>query len=175
MPRAWLLGQDDDPLYGLAAGVLDPAHVCLIGVRSFEPEEKERLDRLGVRIFYMSEIKNRGIDAVFADALAIATSGTSAFGISVDLDAVSPDEAPGVGTPVAGGLVSAQLVRSLQAIGGKPNLAAVELVEYCPRLDRDGRSARVAIDVLAAALCGQSGGPGDQPEVFADPVEGQHP
>lgn len=171
MPLAWLLGQDDDPLYGLAAGVVAPEHVSLVGVRSYEPEEKQRLDRLGVRVFYMEDIRRRGIDAVFDDALAIATRGTAAFGISVDLDAVSPDEAPGVGTPVADGLSSAALVRVLQRIGGKPNLAAVELVEYCPRLDRDGRSARVAIDVLAAALCG----PGDQPKVVAESIERQHP
>src|SRR5690349_2824417 len=53
MPLAWLLGQDDDPLYGLTSRVLDPAHVCLVGVRSFEPEEKVRLEGLGVRIIYM--------------------------------------------------------------------------------------------------------------------------
>jgi arginase len=154
MPLAWLLGQDDDPLYGLATGVIEPEHVSLVGVRSFEPEERERLERLGVRIFYMDEVKNRGLDAVLADALAIAQRGTAAFGISVDLDAVSPDEAPGVGTPVPGGLSAAELIRAVEAIGGRSNLAAVELVEYSPRLDPTGRSARVAIGILRAALCG---------------------
>ena len=63
------------------------------------------------------------------------------------------------------------LTRALSGIGGKPNLAAVELVEYCPRLDRDGRSARVAIEVLVAALCG----PKDQAKIVAHSIEGQHP
>src|SRR3989454_6318002 len=63
MPLAWLLGQDDDPLYGLASGVLDPRHVCLIGVRSFEPEEDERLARLGVRGFMIDEGRGPGLDA----------------------------------------------------------------------------------------------------------------
>src|SRR3954467_14218775 len=104
MPLAWLLGQDDDPLYGLATGVLDPRHVCLVGVRSYEPEEDERLARLGVRVFMVHEVVSRGMDTVFAEALAIANAGTAAFGVSIDLDVVNPEEAPGVGTPVAGGL-----------------------------------------------------------------------
>jgi arginase len=154
MPLAWLLGQDDDPLYGLATGVIEPQHVALVGVRSFEPEERERLERLGVRIFYMEEVQARGIDTVLAEALAIARQGTAAFGISVDLDAVTPDDAPGVGTPVPGGIPGVDLARALQTIGGRSDLAAVELVEYSPRLDPTGRSARVAIEILKAALCG---------------------
>src|SRR6266446_9193592 len=73
MPLAWLLGQDDDPLYGLATGVIDPRHVALIGVRSFEPEERVRLDHLGVRVIYMDEIRTRGIAAVLDEAVGIAT------------------------------------------------------------------------------------------------------
>jgi arginase len=163
MPLAWLLGQDDDPLYGLATGVIEPQHVALVGVRSFEPEERERLERLGVRIFYMEEVTKRGLDAVFADALAIATGGTSAFGITVDLDVVSPEEAPGVGTPVPGGVSGADLTRALQRIGGRSDLAAVELVEYSPRRDPSGRSARLAIELLRAVLCGTR----HQPDVSA--------
>ena len=167
MPLAWLLGQDDDPLYGLAAGVVDPRRVSLIGVRSFEPEEEQRLDRLGVRVFHIDEVRNRGLDAVFTDALAIATAGTAGFGISIDLDVVTPEEAPGVGTPAPGGITGPQLARALGRIGGRPDLLAVELVEYLPRLDPDGRSARVAIDALAAALCG----PGEQAQVLANAVQ----
>ena len=171
MPLAWLLGQDDDPLYGLAAGVLAPEHVCLVGVRSFEPEEDARLRRLGVRVMFMDEVRRRGLDAVIGEALAIATAGTGAFGVSIDLDVVNPDEAPHVGTPVAGGLGSAALARALAPLAAQPRLAAVELVEYSPRLDRDGRTARVALDLLVAALCG----PRDDAQVPAEAVEGQDP
>ena len=154
MPLAWLLGQDDDPLYGLGAGVLKPQHVCLVGVRSYEPEEDERLRRLGVRVVFMDEVRARGIDAVLDEALDIATAGTSGFGVSIDLDVVTPEEAPNVGTPVAGGVTSAELARALEPIAGRPALAAIELVEYSPRLDRDGVTGRVALDLLSAALCG---------------------
>ena len=170
MPLAWLLGQADDALYGLTTGVVDPGHVALIGVRSYEPEEKERLDRLGVRVFHIEEVRGRGLDTVFAEALGIATRGTAAFGISIDLDAVTPEEAPGVGTPVPDGIVAAELERVLRTVGGRSELAGIELVEYLPRLDPDGRSARVAIDLLLAALCGRPhgrGGARDDPQVVA--------
>jgi arginase len=170
MPLAWLLGQDDDPLYGLASGVVQPGKVSLVGVRSYEPEEEERLRRLGVRVFMMDEIERRGLDDVFVEALAIATTGTAAFGISIDLDAVTPEDAPGVATPVAGGIPAAVLARALAGIGGRDTLAAVELVEYSPRADRDARAARAAIDILQNALCGA----GDDAQVVADAVQRQH-
>jgi arginase len=163
MPLAWLLGQADDALYGLTTGVVDPDHVALIGVRSYEPEEKQRLDRLGVRVFHIEEVRSRGLDTVFAEALTIATHGTAAFGISIDLDAVTPEEAPGVGTPVPDGIAGVELARVLQTIAGRPELAGIELVEYLPRLDPDGRSARVAIDLLLSALCGAR----EDPQVLA--------
>ena len=163
MPLAWLLGEDDDPLYGLATGVIEPRHVALLGVRSFEPEERVRLEHLGVRVVYMEEIRKRGIAAVLDEALAIVTRGTAAFGISIDLDVVTPDEAPGVGTPVPDGVSGAELSRALERLGGRPDLAAVELVEYSPRLDPTGRTGRVAVEILRAALCGTR----QQPKVVA--------
>ena len=171
MPLAWLLGEDDDPLYGLTSGVLDPKHVSLIGVRSYEPEEAERLERLGVRVFMIDEVSKRGLPAVLDDAIAIATAGTAAFGISIDLDVVTPEEAPGVGTPVAGGVTGAALAQALERICGRADLAAIELVEYCPRLDADGCSAAVAVELLAAVLCR----PGEDSKVLAEAVHGDHP
>ncbi|HWA39847.1 MAG TPA: arginase [Burkholderiales bacterium] len=168
MPLAWLLGEDDDPLYGLSAGVLDPRHVALVGVRSFEPEEDERLRRLGVRVFMMEEVRRRGIEACTAEALAIAARGTDAIGVSIDLDVVTPEEAPGVGTPVASGVGAAELARALVRIADCGHLAAIELVEYSPALDADGASAAVALDLLAAALCGRAR---ENAQVLADPVE----
>jgi arginase len=167
MPLAWLLGQNDDPLYGLASGVVEPQHVCLIGVRSYEREEKARLQSLGVRVIHMSEVVERGVDAAIEEAIGIASRGTDAYGVSIDLDVIMPEDAPGVGTPVAGGIAGRDLVRALARVGGGVRLAAVELVEYLPRLDRDGCSARVAVDLLAAALCG----PRQDTKVLADAID----
>jgi arginase len=167
MPLAWLLGEHDDPLYGLSTVVVEPGNVCVVGVRSFEPEEDARLKRLGVRVIMMEEVLRRGIDAALDAALEIASRGTSAYGISIDLDAVSPEDAPAVATPVPGGLRASELVRGLEQIGGRNSLAAVELVEYSPRADHDGRTAAIAIDLLAAALCG----PREQAQVVPYPLE----
>jgi arginase len=165
MPLAWLMGEDDDPLYGLGAGVVDPRHVALVGVRSYEPEEDARLARLGVRVFMTEEVRRRGLAEVLEEALAIATDGTTQFGVSIDLDVVSPLEVPAVGTPAADGLSGRELALGLERVAGHASLAALELVEYSPRLDRDGSSAAVALDLLAAALCGSRGRPGEDAQV----------
>jgi arginase len=171
MPLAWLLGQDDDPLYGLASGVVSPEHVSLIGVRSYESEEAERLSRLGVRVFHMDEVRSRGLEVVFDEALEIATLGTEAFGVSIDLDALTPEEAPGVAVPAQGGLSGSELAGALRRIGDEERLAAIELVEYCPRFDHDGRTAKVAIEILAAALCG----PREDSQIRAQALDRERP
>jgi arginase len=168
MPLAWLLGEDDDALYGLASGVVEPRHVCIVGVRSFEPEEAARLDKLGVRVFRMEEIARRGLAAVFHEALAIVTRGTASFGVSLDLDVISAQEVPHVGTPVADGLSSVELAQALRGIAPREKLAAFELVEYSPRLDREGKSARIAVELAVAALCGESGGTREDAQIVAD-------
>jgi arginase len=118
-------------------------------------------------VIFMDEVRSRGIDAVLDEALDIATAGTSGFGVSIDLDVVTPEEAPNVGTPVAGGVTSAGLARALLEVAGRPALAAIELVEYSPRLDRDGLTGRVAIELLGAALCG----PRQDAQVLAEAVQ----
>src|SRR2546428_12276214 len=95
MPLAWLLGEDDDPLYGLATGVIEPRHVALIGVRSFEPEEQVRLDHLGVRVLYMDEIRTRGIAAGADGGVPPANRGPPGLGLSNRPRAVAHPQAPG--------------------------------------------------------------------------------
>lgn len=175
MPLAWLMGEDDDPLCGLGTGVVDPRHVALVGVRSYEPEEDARLARLGVRVFMGEEVRRRGLPEVLAEALAIATDGTAQFGVSIDLDVVSPLEAPAVGTPAADGLPARELARGLERLAGHAGLAALELVEYSPRLDPDGSSAAVALDLLAAALCGRRGRAGEDAQPLADAPQRHDP
>jgi arginase len=136
-------------------------------VRSVEQEEKQRLEELGVRVIHMSEVRRRGVDAAIEEAIGIASRGTAAYGISIDLDVISPEDAPGVGTPVAGGINGRELAQALRRIGGGAGLAALELVEYLPRLDRDGCSAAIAVELIAAALCG----PRQDAQVLAHALE----
>jgi len=146
MPLACLLGQGEATLtaIGGAEVKLRPEHVCLIGVRSYEAGEAALLRRLGVRVFDMAEVRQRGLAKVFDEALAIVRHGTAGFGVSVDLDALDPDEEPGVGTPVPGGLYRAELVAVLSHLRGEPAFVAMEIVEYNPRRDRRHATAEAA-------------------------------
>jgi arginase len=146
MPLAVLLGHGAAALTAIdgAEAKLRPEHVCLIGVRSYEAGEAALLHRLGVRVFAMTEIHQRGLAAVFDEALAIVRRGTAGFGVSIDLDALDPEEEPGVGTPVPGGLRRAELAAALGHLRDDPAFVAMEIVEYNPRRDRGHATADAA-------------------------------
>ncbi len=150
MPLAALLGFGEDALTrcgGDGPKVL-PQNLCIVGARSFEPEEVHFLTELGVRIYYMDEVRRRGIAAVLGDALELVQAETAGFGISFDIDAVDPLEAPGVGTPAVRGISAAALREALRNIGNHPNLAGIEVSEYNPGRDRDGKTALLVMEVL---------------------------
>jgi arginase len=158
MPLAALLGHGAsrqlaaDVAEILHEGQLAPRHICLVGVRSHEPEEEELLKRLGVRIVHMEEVDARGLEAVMREAVDIARSETAGYGITLDLDAMDPADAPGVGTPVRGGIAATALVDALAGCAGDPSLVAFEVVEYNPHRDIERRTAQVVEDLIAAVL-----------------------
>ena len=152
MSAAVLLCHGAPEFLAVGGGALRPEHLCYIGVRSYEAAEWVLLRRLGVRIFYMEEVRERGLSAVMADALAIVTRGTRGFGLTVDLDGFDPVDVPGVGLPVAGGLRGAEAAAVLHGIARDPRLRALEIVEYAPALDHDERTARLVLTLLASAL-----------------------
>lgn len=151
MPLAALLGHGAPELVNIAgfSPKIRPENTCLIGVRSFESGEANLLRRLGVRVFFIAEVKQRGIDAIMAEALIIALKGTAGFGVSIDLDAFSPSESPGVGTPVKKGLHRQELDRAMQGIIlHHPRLTALELAEYNPQRDQHQHGLRLAAGLL---------------------------
>lgn len=152
MPLASLLGFGA-PMFtniGFASPKVLPGNVCLIGVRSYEPEESELLRELGVKVFSMGEIKKCGLTAVFSQAVDIAGSNTAGFGISIDLDVIDPGQVPGVGSPVANGLKHRALVECLTKISRQHGWLGMEIAEFNPSLDRDSVTARVVTDLLQA-------------------------
>ncbi len=167
MPLAALLGHCDQALAGLEDGVLSPRHVCLVGVRSYEAAESELLERMGVRVLGIEEVLRRGLERVLEDAIAIANDGSAGFGATLDLDALDPREAPAVATPSSLGLWGDEMVQALARIGGDPRFIGFELAEYCPRLDRDGRTERLILRMLVAAL----GGTAEDAEVVPDSLQ----
>lgn len=156
MPLACLLGHGIEALTHLvgAAPKLLPEHVCLLGVRSFESGEVALLSRLGVRVIFMEEIARRGFATVWREALDHVTRDTAAYGITIDLDAVDPSDAPGVGSPVPGGIGGDELVRALTDVQNDMRLVALEIAEYNP--DRD--QARTTLTLLRRMLCAAGAG-----------------
>jgi arginase len=152
MPLACLLGHGETALTGIDGpeAKLRPEHVCLIGVRSCEAGEAALLHRLGVRVFGMDEIRRRGLAEVFDEALAIVRQGTAGFGVSVDLDALDPEEEPGVGSPVPGGLHRDELAAALSRLRSDPAFVAMEIAEYNPRRDRRHATADAAGALVGA-------------------------
>ncbi|MGZ9067678.1 MAG: arginase [Burkholderiales bacterium] len=156
MPVATLLGLGYPELTRIAEGVrLDPKCVCLYGVRSFERGEAELLAQLGVRVFFMSEIAERGVGLTLREAMEIVARASGGFGITLDLDAIDPIDAPGVGSPAAGGLRSGELIAALAQHGAHRDLVGIEIVEYNPFQDRDAATAGIICDALDAMLIGQ--------------------
>jgi arginase len=152
MPLACLLGRGDRRLIGigLRQGQLDAAHVVVLGARSFEPEEADFLQRAGIRVIDEGEIAARGLAACLAEAAAIVAAAPAGFGITLDLDALDPATAPGVGSPEPDGLPLRDLLAGLAAMAVQPGLRAFEVAEYNPDRDSHGLTAR-----LMAALIGE--------------------
>lgn len=143
MPLAELLGAGDGP------ASLSPAHVALVGVRSFETEEAALLARLGVRVYMQDEVERRGLAAVVGESLE-RVARAAAFGVTLDIDALDPLDAPATSTRVARGLRADELHATLAPAIDHPRLVAAEIVEYNPLLDRDGATARLVQDFAVA-------------------------
>jgi arginase len=157
MPLACLLGYGDDRLTKIATDrpKLLPQDVCLIGTRSFESGEAALLKELGIRIYFMDEVQRRGMKTVFAEAHRLVCAGTAGYGISLDLDALDPLDAPGVGTPVPGGLLNENIINALHTAHGDKKLLALEIVEYNPYLDKHFVTAQAIHDFYQSLILRQ--------------------
>jgi arginase len=124
---------------------------ALVGIRSLDPGERELIGVLQVRVFTMTEIDRRGVEAVLTDALAYL-DGESFLHVSLDLDAVDPMFAPGVGTPVPGGLSYREAHLACELIAETNRLDSIDVVEVNPILDRENDTGRLAVDLVGSVL-----------------------
>jgi len=154
MPLAVLLGHGDPSLthIGGSQPKISPQNLVLMGVRSYEVGEEAFLASQGVRVMLMSEIQERGFQACFREAIAVVTRDTAGFGLSIDLDAFDPIEAPGVTTPCSLGLRASEVIPVLQQIVGHPLLAGLEFAEFCPPLDSAQGSTFVLLKNLLSVF-----------------------
>lgn len=155
MSLAALVGRGDERLtrlMGDAAPVVDPRNVCVLGARSIDGPEKEVVREAGIRVFTMTEVDERGIGDCMDEALERLTDGTDGFHVSYDLDGLDPMVAPGVGTPVRGGLTYREAHLVCEKIARAGSMVSLEMVEVNPVLDIRNGTARVAVDLIASAL-----------------------
>ncbi len=127
-------------------------NVCVIGARDIDPAERELVRESGIRVFTMTEVDERGIAACMDEALERLTDGTAGFHLSFDLDGLDPMIAPGVGTPVAGGLTYREGHLVCEKVARSDALVSLELVELNPVLDQSNQSGRLGVELLASAL-----------------------
>ncbi|KAH7696934.1 Protein T21F4.1 b [Aphelenchoides avenae] len=153
MPLAHLLGHGDSRLaniFGYAPKVR-PEHVAILGARCYEEEERELLEKLKVRIFFMDEIIRHGLHATLNEGLAIVQNGTRRFGMSIDLDGFRHQDAPAVGTPALGGIVAEDFLHAIQD-ANLSKLVATEIAEFLPALDNEERDSERLIVKLIEAI-----------------------
>jgi arginase len=154
MPLAALLGPEPAALAqigGMSPTVL-PEHTVLIGVRNLDEREKSAVRASGVHVFTMKDVDRQGIAAVMEQAIAHASRGTAGLHVSFDLDVCDPTIAPGVGTPVKGGLDYREAHMAMEMIADANALLALDLVEVNPVLDIQNATAVLGAELASSAL-----------------------
>jgi arginase len=124
----------------------------LIGVRNLDAAEKTQVRDAGVHVFTMKDVDKLGIAKVMDRAIAIATAGTIGVHVSFDLDVCDPSVAPGVGTPVRGGLSYREAHLAMELIAESGLASSLDVVEVNPILDRENETAQLAVELVASAL-----------------------
>ena len=154
MPLAVLLGLGARELVevaGFSPKVL-PQHTVIIGARSVDPGERETIKALGVRVFTMSELDERGMADVIEEASKIASRDTAGFHVTMDMDFLDPFYAPGVGTPERGGATYREAHLAMEKLSASGRVLSVEVTEVNPLFDTANQTAQLAVELILSAL-----------------------
>ena len=154
MPLACIIGLGPRELTHLAEGapMVDPSNVAIVGLRSVDEIERQNVRGAGVHPFTMRDIDERGLRSVMQEAIEHATRGTGGFHLSFDMDAVDPSEAPGVGTPVRGGITYREAHLAMETVCDSSRMVSMELVEVNPVIDEVNRTALLGVELIMSAL-----------------------
>jgi arginase len=154
MPLACCIGLGPPELTELGgfAPKVNPRNVALIGLRSVDELERLNVRGVGVNAFTMRDIDERGMRTVIEEAITRACEGTAGFHLSLDMDALDPREAPGVGTPVKGGFTYREAHLAMEMIGDSGRLVSIEVVEVNPVIDEVNRTAILAVELVMSAM-----------------------
>jgi arginase len=153
MPLAALLGQEPHELSSIGSSPsVSPGHTVLVGIRNLDEKEKGEIRAAGVHVFTMKDIDREGIATIAERAIAIASKGTGGIHVSFDMDACDPMHAPGVGTPVRGGLDYREAHMVMELVADSQRLVALDLVEVNPTLDIRNTTAEFGTELALSAL-----------------------
>jgi arginase len=131
---------------------IDPKKIAIVGARSLDPEEAVLLKKSGVTVYTMEDIDMFGLRIIMKKAIDIAEQGTEGFHLSYDLDVVTPTDAPGVGTPIKGGLTYREAHLAAEMISSRPKLLSMEMVELNPILDNANVTGELAVSLICSVL-----------------------
>ncbi|HEY8830536.1 MAG TPA: arginase [Candidatus Limnocylindria bacterium] len=151
MPFAVALGIAEDPFPESLRGTTDGRCGVLLAIRDIDEGEKDNIKRAGVTTITMSDIDRNGMAKAMEKAIGVASKGDGIH-LSLDMDAIDPDEAPGVGTPVRGGLTYREVQLAMEMLHASGKLRSIEVCEVNPILDRENRTATLAVELIASAL-----------------------
>jgi arginase len=154
MPLAAVMGYGAPELVDLLGfkPKVEPQNIVLVGVRDLDTQERRLVKKSGVRVFTMRDIDERGMREVRADALKYATDDTDGISVSLDMDFVDPSDAPGVGTPVRGGVTYREAHLAMEMIADSDAMAAMEVVEINPVIDEHNRTALLGVELILSGL-----------------------
>ena len=154
MPLSALMGYGTEELYDLFGykPKIEPQNVALVGVRDLDSHEKKFIKKLGVKTFTMREIDERGMREVMSDALKYAMDDTDGIVVSLDMDFVDPSDAPGVGTPVRGGVTYREAHLAMEMIADSEAMVSMEIVEINPVIDEHNRTALLGVELVLSGL-----------------------
>jgi len=154
MPLACCVGRGPRELTHIFdyAPKVEGRNVVLIGLRDVDAREREVVRESGVTAFTMRDIDELGLRNIMEQAIALANEGTSGFHLSLDMDAVDPDEAPGVGTPVRGGMTYREAHLAMETLCDCARMVSMEVVEVNPVLDDANRTALLGVELVMSAM-----------------------
>ena len=154
MPLAAVMGYGAPELVELLGfkPKVQPQNVTLVGIRDLDAQEKRLVKKSGVHVFTMRDIDERGMREVMSDALKFAMDDTAAIGVSLDMDFVDPTDAPGVGTPVRGGVTYREAHLAMEMIADTEAMASLEIVEINPVIDEHNTTALLGVELVCSGL-----------------------
>ena len=154
MPLAAILGYGAPELVDLLdfKPKVEPRNVSIVGARDLDSKERRIIKESGVHVFTMRDIDERGMREVMAEALRFAADETDGIAVDLDMDFVDPEDAPGVGTPVRGGVTYREAHLALEMIADSEAMVALEVVEINPVIDEHNKTATLGVELILSGL-----------------------